>query len=484
MIHAPELPRSTPEAQGIASSAIQAFLNAVEQKQLGVHSFVLVRHGHNVAEGWWKPYAPELPHSMFSVSKSFTSTAIGLAISEGLLSLDDLVISFFPEQVTPEIRENMGALQVRHLLSMSTGHAEDTFGPVTRAPDDDWVGAFLSTPITYEPGTHFVYNSGASFLLSAILQALTGQTLLDYLTPRIFQPLGIEAPYWQYNKRGISLGASGLHIRTNELARFGQLYLQKGIWHGQRLVPEAWIAEATRQHISNGDNPDSDWNQGYGFQFWRSRHHAYRADGAFGQYCVILPEHDALIAITSGTADMQAVLNAVWDHLLPGLNEDTLPEQPDAVHKLTGRLAQLALPLPPALDSTPAIAERISGRTIHLEPNEFHLRELSFTFEQDSCTLKTLNENGEEQGITSGRTAWTPGTSAFWRYAAPSIPLLTAAHGGWTDETTFVINCYYTETPFRHIITADFSTDEIDVSFQIDPPFWVKRVDHFKGRTV
>ncbi|HEY7415465.1 MAG TPA: serine hydrolase domain-containing protein, partial [Ktedonobacteraceae bacterium] len=157
MTHASELPRSTPEAQGIVSSSIQSFVDALEQGRLGVHSFALVRNGHIVADGWWQPYAAHLPHMMFSVSKSFASTAIGLARAEGRLSLDDPVLSFFPSYVTAEIRENMGSLQVRHLLSMSTGHAEDTFPPLVRSSDGDWIRTFLELPITYPPGTHFLY---------------------------------------------------------------------------------------------------------------------------------------------------------------------------------------------------------------------------------------------------------------------------------------------------------------------------------------
>ncbi|HTK06968.1 MAG TPA: serine hydrolase [Ktedonobacteraceae bacterium] len=481
MIQATELPRSTPEAQGIASSAIQAFIDAIEQSSLGVHSFLLIRNGHNVAEGWWKPYAADLPHSMFSVSKSFTSTAIGLAISEGRLSLDDSVISFFPAYVTPEIRENMGALQVRHLLSMSTGHAEDTFPAMTGSTDDEWARVFLSLPITYTPGTHFLYNTGATFMLSAILQSLTGQTLVEYLQPRLFQPLGIEAPFWQANKKGIALGGTGLHIRTVDLAKFGLLYLQRGVWNGQRLVPEAWIEEATRAHISNGDDPNSDWSQGYGFQFWRSRHNAYRGDGAFGQFCVVMPQYNAILAMTSGTTDMQGILNAVWDHLLPGMNEAALPEQAGATDALSERLAQLALPLPKSLDSAPATAERIAGRTIRLEKNEVHMHEVSFTFGEDTSTFKVRDDKGEEYSVHCGRTDWTLDSTPLWSYSAPSSPLRIAAHGGWSDEHTFVMDWQYIETPFRHIITFDFQDDRIDVSVELDLPFWTKRVERFQG---
>jgi CubicO group peptidase (beta-lactamase class C family) len=485
MIHAIELPHSTPEAQGIASSAIQAFVDVLEEKKLGVHSFILVRNGHIVADGWWKPYASHLPHMMFSVSKSFTSTAIGLAIAEGRLSLDDKVLSFFPSATTPEISKNMGELRVRHLLSMSTGHAEDTFGPMAQGADEDWVRTFLSLPITYPPGTHFLYNTGATFMLSAILQFLTGQTLVEYLQPRLFEPLGIETPLWESNKRGINLGGTGLRIRTSDLAKFGQLYLQRGIWNGQRVVPEEWIEDATRAHISNAGNANPDWSQGYGFQFWRSRHNAYRGDGAFGQFCIVLSEQNTVLAMTSGTYDMQGILNAVWEQLLPGIKTETLPEQAHETEALKERLAHLQLPLLSGTQEVePAIKERIAKRTIQLEPNKLHLKEASFAFEADECIFTVHDEQGREHVIRCGRTAWLPGESVLLqRNTSSPETFRVAACGAWVDDHTFVMNWQYIETPFRHTVTTSFAGDEVNISIVVDVSFGEDRIE-VRGRFV
>jgi CubicO group peptidase (beta-lactamase class C family) len=481
MAHTNELRRSTPEAQGISSSAIQAFVDANEQKGLGVQSFMLVRNGHIVADGWWKPYAAQLPHIMFSVSKSFTSTAIGLAVSEGRLSVDDPVISFFPSYVTPEISENMGTLKVRHLLSMSTGHDEDTMIALRNNPDKDWVSVFLSRPIKYEPGTHFLYNSGASFMLSAILQSITGQTALEYLRPRLFTPLGIENPLWQTNHSGINLGASGLRLRTGDLAKFGQLYLQRGVWNGQCLIPEEWIEEATSVHVSNGDDPNSDWSQGYGYQIWRCRHNLFRFDGAFGQFCIIMPEQNAIMAITSGTRDMPSVLNAVWEHILPALGSEPLPEDTATTQKLTERLTNLAMPIPPALAVDPELATRIAQRQIQLEPNDLRAREVSFAFDKDATTLTIIDDQNVQHTIRCGKNDWASGESALWIYEEPPVPLPIAAHGGWVDDHTFVMNWQYIDTPFRHIISFDFSKDDIDVSIRLDLPFWEERNAQIHG---
>ena len=169
------LPRSTPEAQGIASTAVSMFIEQAEKNIDALHSLMLLRHGQVVAEGWWAPYAPERPHMLFSLSKSFTSTAVGLAVAEGRLTVDDPVLSFFPEDAPAKVSANLAAMRVRHLLSMSTGHAEDTTGYFWRSRDKTWVRAFLARPVKYEPGTHFLYNTGATYMLSAIVQKLTGK---------------------------------------------------------------------------------------------------------------------------------------------------------------------------------------------------------------------------------------------------------------------------------------------------------------------
>ena len=233
---------------------------------------------------------PTSPHTLFSLSKSFTATAVGLAVAEGRLSVDDPVLGFFPDEAPAIISPHLAAMQVRHLLSMSTGHGEDTTAALRQAADGNWVRAFLERPVEHEPGTFFLYNSGATYMLSAIVQRLTGQTLLDYLQPRLFAPLGIERPTWESCPRGINAGGWGMSATTEDIARFGQLYLQQGRWEGRQLVPAAWVAAATSTQADNSSRTEPDWAQGYGYQFWRCRHGAYRGDGAFGQFCLVMPE--------------------------------------------------------------------------------------------------------------------------------------------------------------------------------------------------
>ena len=334
------LPRSSPEAQGVSSAGIRAYIEAADQQVNTMHSFMLVRHGHVVAEGWWKPESAEKPHVLWSLSKSFTSTAVGLAVAEGKLSIDDPVLKYFPDEAPEKPPEKLKLMRVRDLLTMTSGHeVEVKF--TTNAP---WVQTFLSHPVPHKPGTHFQYNTPGTHMLSAIVQKVTGQTVLEYLKPRLFEPLGIQNPEWMTSPQGISTGGWGLMICTEDIAKFGQLYLQKGKWNGKPLVPASWIEMATSKQVSNGSDPARDWDQGYGFQFWRCRHGAFRGDGAFGQFCVVLPEQDAVIAITADTKDMQAELNVVWDKLLPAFHAAALPANADEESQLKTTLSNLAVP--------------------------------------------------------------------------------------------------------------------------------------------
>ncbi|MEP7292224.1 MAG: serine hydrolase, partial [Chloroflexota bacterium] len=310
-----DLARTAPEAQGIASSTLLQFVEALENQIHEMHSFVLLRHGSVIAEGWWSPYRCEYPHTLFSLSKSFTSTAVGFAVSEGRFSLDDPVLSFFPDETPADVSEFLATMRVRHLLSMSSGQEIETWSQMVDRPDGNWIRGFMGVPVRHPPGSHFVYNTGATYMLSAIVQKTTGIKLLDYLEPRLFEPLGIKDATWWESPQGITAGGIGLSIKTEEIARFGQLYLQKGAWQGKQLLPEAWVAEATRAQIANGDDPERDWTQGYGYQFWRCRHGAYRGDGVFGQFCIVMPEQDAVLAITGGmdVFDMQQPLNLIWE---------------------------------------------------------------------------------------------------------------------------------------------------------------------------
>ncbi len=438
------LPRSTPEAQGVGSAGVLAFVQAADKQLDSLHSVMVVRHGHVVAEGWWAPYSAAARHQLYSLSKSFTSTAVGIAQAEGKLSADDPVLKFFPDLAPASPSANLKAMRLTDLLRMSTGHQTEP----PRKPGEPWAKTFLAHPVPFKPGTHFLYNTPATYMLSAAVQQATGQTLLDYLTSRLFDPLGIENPTWETSPEGISTGGYGLSIRTEDIAKFGQLYLQKGQWHGKQLVPAAWVAAATARQTSNGSSPTSDWDQGYGYQFWRGRHGAYRGDGAFGQYCLVLPEQDTVIAVTSGLKDMPAVLNLVWDKLLPAVGPAALPADDAARVALEGALKGLTL-RPPTGDHPPAAA---AGKTYKFAANPGKLE--SLRVEPDALVVRAA---GTERRIAYGRNAWASGTAAW--AGLPEQPAAVA--GAWTAADTFTAKLCFTETPFVVTLRLTFAGTDV-----------------------
>jgi CubicO group peptidase (beta-lactamase class C family) len=335
------LPRSSPEEQGISSVAIRSFIEAADEQIDTLHSFMLVRHGHVIAEAWWKPETADKRHIMWSLSKSFNATAVGIAVAEGKLNLDDPVLKFFPDKEPENPSDNLKAMRVRDLLTMSGGHDVEPKFNLDLGPS---VKDFLAHPVMHKPGTYFRYNTPGSYTLSAIVTKATGETVLDYLKPRLFDPLGIENPEWGATTEGYNLGGYGLFIRTEDIAKFGQLYLQKGKWNGQQLLPESWIEAATQKQVDNDKAPSgrtADWKQGYGFQFWRCQHNAYRGDGRDGQICLVMPDQDAVIAITAKTGQMQTELDLVWDKILPAFSDKPLPADAVELAKLKEVAASL-----------------------------------------------------------------------------------------------------------------------------------------------
>jgi len=263
------LARSTPEAEGVSSQQILEYITAADTSKHEFHSFMLLRNGKVISEGWWNPYQPDLKHTMYSVSKSFISTAVGFAVSEELISVDDKVISFFDEALPDSIGPYLKQLTIQDLLTMSVGHDEDPTGHV-RTGGIDWAESFFEQPIVNEPGTTFLYNSLATYMASAIVQKVSGQKIIDYLQPRLFEPLGIEGIDWEVSPSGVNTGGWGLRVKTEDMAKLGQLYLNKGVWNGEQIIPKSWVEEATKEHIKQApDAPQetidsSDGLQGYG----------------------------------------------------------------------------------------------------------------------------------------------------------------------------------------------------------------------------
>ena len=321
------LPRG--KASAALDDAFAAYLAAVEECKEELHSVMVVQHGKVLEE---KFFVPDTAHVLHSVSKTFTSTAVGFAISEGLLSLDDKIVDLFPDSVPVNASDTLKRVTVRNLLTMNSGHGTDPTRLI-RSGDDDWIKGFMEWPIEFEPGTCYCYNSLGTYLLSAAVQEVTGEKVVDYLDTRLWKPLGIEKPVWQESPAGINTGGWGLFLHTEDLAKMGLCLLNGGKFGGNQVIPADWVREMSASQVpscpagmnlsqveGSGLDPEtSDWIQGYGYQMWRCRHGAFRADGAYGQYIIVLPEQDAVVVTTAQIGNMQEEIDLIWDNLLPAL---------------------------------------------------------------------------------------------------------------------------------------------------------------------
>jgi CubicO group peptidase (beta-lactamase class C family) len=469
-------PRSTPEAEGVSSAAILAFVEAADKEANEIHSFMLLRHGKVIAEGWWKPYSPELKHTMYSLSKSFTSTAVGFAVTEKLLTVNDKVISFFPDKVPDTISTYLAQMTVKDLLTMSVGMDPDPTFRV-RGANGNWEETFFRTPVLNEPGSKFLYNSLATYMLSSIVQKVTGEKIIEYLKPRLFEPLGISGIDWEVNSQGINTGGWGLRLKTEDIAKAGQFYLQKGKWNGKQILPAEWIDEATSASIYQApDAPQekkdaSDWMQGYGYQFWRCRNYAYRGDGAYGQYMIVMPDQDAVLAITSQTDNMQKELDLVWKYLLPGFAEKKLHPDGEALEKLNKRLASLQLPVYYKNSSSP-LEKEFSGKTYLFESYDNQLQTLKVEISDTLATLH-LRKASQDYQLNFKSGDWDydvtelPGPNLVPNKNIDVLrPFKVAGSYTWLDDNSIEFTLRYIESPHTETITCVFLNNKVGVSFK------------------
>jgi hypothetical protein len=327
---------------------------------------------------------------------------------------------------------------------MATGHHADILEAMAQLDLTEPVRGFLRIEPESEPGSVFAYNNGASYVLGAILQDRTGQSLTGYLRPRLFEPLGIPAPHWETLGGRRQIGYSGLHLTTEQLARFGHLYLGQGSWAGSELLSPSWVAEATRVQTATPGEPQPDWRRGYGYQFWRSRH-GFRGDGAYGQFCLVLPEQDAVVVTTGDTEMMQSVLDAVWAHLVPAFDSPSPAGDDD---RLATRLAALALPAEGA--GTYDGDDWVAASAVTEQPDGWAL---------------TVAAADHWLVIGCGDRRWR-------RTSAPvgnGMALVVEAQGRWTEPETFTAELVFVHTPHRLTVTYAPRTGSSSARWQTVP---------------
>ena len=448
-----DLPRSTPEAEGIKSLAVsKMFATLTSLPNTDIHHVMILRHGKVVAELHPYPYKAIYGHAIYSCSKSYVSMAIGIAIEENRLRLTDRVASFFPGQLPDTISSNLAAMTIRNLLTMTSGILPDW---EMRNYKSNWIESYLSKPVN-SPGKNFYYDSMSTFLLSAIIQKVTGMKTLDYLKSRLFTPMNITEVGWEESPDGINTGGWGLHLQCESQAKFGLLLLNDGYWKGNRLIPTEWIKEAAAKQVNNLQNTanlkPTDSNQGYGYQLWRCKYPgAFRIDGALGQFTVIIPDKDMVVVINGNCiGETYNQLNAIWDILIPGVTG--LPMKPGKEYDNLLKLCKNSCLKTPAGKKDSNISGKVTGRNIILQDNKHGIRSLMIENSGNSYILHVSEKNGKKYTIPFNYNNWSCFTTdnqppysinALSRFKGLAGNYNVAGAYAWTGRNTLELKAHY-----------------------------------------
>lgn len=391
MLNRKEFMRVTPESVGIDSGDIEWLLDQLESGFTEPHGLMIMRHGKICAEGWWNPYAPGIRHGLQSHSKTYAATAIGIAYTEGIVKLDERIIDIFPEYAPEQPSENLKRLTVHDVLCMGCGMDEMPMAT------EYWIRDFLHTPVNHTPGTTYMYNSVGSSILSAIIVKKTGMSMHEYLKPRLYDKIGIfsDNHRWMKMPDGCEVGGGGLFATTEDNLRLMKLYADGGVWEGERILDDEYVKRATTLQNESAteakNNPLAKDNfVGYGYQIWMCRPKGvYRADGAMGQFTIVVPDKDMIIAITenaSGAHWAQTTLDVMWEFLERIENHPAKEENTEKSECLKNRMGRLALPNPKCAPYSP-IAANIEGRQWRVIDGDFYMEDVGVAQHMSGCEL-------------------------------------------------------------------------------------------------
>jgi len=452
--HNDGLPRASASTVGVDPDRVIAFLDDIETAGLELHGLMLHRNGHVATEGWSWPYDPARPRVLHSVAKSFTACAIGLAIDEGLLKLEDKVISFFPDHLPSVADPKLGNMTVEHLLMMRTGHESNTSGSIWRSISSSWITEFFKIALVHEPGTHYAYTSAASYMLSAIITRVTGQTMHDYLRPRLFEPLSIYDESWDIGPDGINPGGNGLTARPVDMLKLGILHAQSGLWNGQRVLPADWVSAATQAQGGPGSR--------YGYHWAIRPREAFSAVGVFVQMVSVFPKHNATLAVVAAMKGSAELIPHIERHFPSAFTTD-IRSDPEADARLVRRLALLGRE--PLLVS--AGSKHITGSAtldFAMEHNAQGVSRLSFEFYYDAVTLHLIDAAGAHSMVVglerwiTGRTDM-PGRDLHHGYELKDAEVVTGAR--WLDANTLEMSWIFVATAFRDTVRCVFQNDRM-----------------------
>ena len=471
----------TPESVGVKSAALKAFIDEINEKRLGLQSFTVVRHDKVCAQGFFKPYSKEYPHVLYSMSKSFTSTAVGFAVADGLLSVDDKIYKFFPEYKNAKLPPN-NKLTVEMLLTM---RSDKLITFLDEKNKHDWIKQYFDAPFFAPPNTKFNYISENTFMLSAIVSRVTGKSIADYLYEKLFEPLGIEKPFWETDGNGYCAGGWGLYMKSEDIAKCFLPYIHGGKWiDGTQLIPAEWVKTATAKHTDSVHDGFIDNMCGYGYQFWRNPvSNSFRADGLFGQRCFMFPNYDALVVLNCGESEDYKVMKVFWKYFPECFQNDSLEEDEKAYASLVETIENCKVEDLPAKPRNAAAEHAVNGKIIKCKSNKYasvisisvlnmlyrkpgNINAMKFDFDDDGLAF-TWSEKEYTNVIRAGMN----GEYAESEITLGDLHYHTYSKAAWQEDGTLKLWIRPVETAHVRKFTFEFSADKVKIKNEMSPTF-------------
>lgn len=455
------IPGNCRRAEGI----LLEFVNRIEEQQLGVNTLVVLQKGESILEFWRKPYRRDCPQLLFSTTKLFTSVAVGIAWDAGLLKMDDAIIDFFSDKLPETVSANLKKMSIHHLLSMNTGHHHNKYNLIY--PDKDWVKGFLAQQVEHEPGTHYCYSTHASHVLAAIVEKVTGQRMVDFLMPRLFEPLGIQRPSWEIGPDGITAGGMGLSLSTDSVAKFGQMLLERGVFRNRRIVSEEYIRLATTKHSDNSDGAkEIDDAQGYGYHVQLCRSGCFRHTGSFGQLCFVAPQEKVVVAVTSMKRNFQELSDLIYECLLTPRLTEARPAE-NCCGRLKERLANMSSPMPLRMSSVLDGIPVIGDCSYHIDENADHLIRLHLILKNKLLQCEFIYADKDKRSLLFNFDEPVHSRDTFVKdILLHEQEILNFAC--WQEKNVLKLTVIYLETPYITNYTITFTGNCIELEFQMN----------------
>lgn len=484
------LPICTPEETGISSGAILRFIERLERYRLNMHSYIILRHGKMIAEGYYKPFCEGKLHRMYSVSKTFTSVAIGLLCDEGRISLTDKIVSYFPDKLPENVHPYIAGMTIYDLLIMATPFSSPTYG----LQYNDWARTFFNTKPSHPAGTVFAYDTSGSFILDVIVERVTGVPYLEYMRTKMLGELGFSDDAWCIKSpEGYSWGGSGVMCTSRDLAKFAQLFLDKGHCNGHQLLSEEYIRAATSKQIDNkttGFDDDTCHSFGYGYQIWLTRDNSYSFLGMGDQLAVCIPDRDMVFVCTADNQGYELsrtiIYNSLWDEIIDTASDGPLPENPAENEALDAKNASLEIiPLDGARESS--FTEKINGITYTLDKNNMSIIKTRLIFNGDRGKWEYTNAQGDKS-IEFGIGKCVIGAFPHMNYFGDTIGIQAGrmyeciSSAAWVEEHKLMLRIFITDDYFGNMTAIfSFKGNEIGVYMSKTAEWFLDEYQGFAG---